>query len=238
MSLPRKVRIGTVNLEWGMGEAALTRAGRKVARKLDVAGFQELRAAAGRAAVKHGLGVKFGWREGGECPQAFRKRRLRVIKGSRRYCAAVTPGLAGVTPRLPILRVAYEHAKNPNIRFSVFSTHLVPLTLHGRPRTDHTAWRTAHWDAHWRELGKMVRADVAAGWTTFVVLDGNNTHLGLAQIRTLHPTARFLNHAGIDAVIVIPGRSCGVRKARRFRFATGSDHKGAAATVLLTEGKP
>lgn len=237
MRRPRRIRVATVNLRWGMTGAKLEAAGRKIRRRVDVAGYQELRSPSGRAAVRRGLGAGFGWREGGECPQSFRRRRLAVVKGSREYDAQVTPGLARVTPRLPILRVVYRHRRDHRIRFAVLSTHLVPLTLHGRPRTDHGAWRKQHWDAHWARLGQLVRADHADGLTVFVVLDGNNIHLGEEQLHELHPDARFVAHHGIDAVILIPGASCRVRRLRRFSFKTGSDHRAVGATLLITGGQ-
>lgn len=235
---PRRIRIGTVNLRWGMTAAQLEKAGRKIGRKLDLVGYQELRSAAVKAAVRRGLpagkGKRWGWRDGGECPQSFRKRRLRVVPGSVEVHQAVTPGLARVTPALPITRAVYRHAKDPSLRLSVLATHLVPLTLDGRPRTDHTTWRREHWDAHWAELGSLARADHADGLPVVIVLDGNNIHLGAERLRELHPDARFLAHRGIDAVILIPGAACTVRRLRRFRFRTGSDHPAVASTLLLT----
>jgi hypothetical protein len=235
---PRRVRVGTVNLRWGMTEAELEAAGRKISRRLDVAGYQELRSTATKTAVRRGLPAgkrkPWGWRDGGECPQSFRKKRLRVVPGSVEVHQAVTPGLARVTPALPITRVVYRHAKDHSIRFSVLATHLVPLTLHGRPRVDHADWRAEHWEAHWVELGRIARADHADGLPVVIVLDGNNIHLGEEQIRALHPDARIVAHHGIDAVILIPGASCKVRRLRKFTFATGSDHKAAGATLLLT----
>lgn len=237
MRRPRKIRIGTVNLRWGMTAAQLEKAGRKIGRKLDVAGYQELRSESGRAAVRRGLGARFGWRRGGECPQSFRRRRLQVVPGSVEVHKAVTPGLARVTPALPITRVVYRHAKDHRIRFSVLSTHLVPLTLHGRPRADHATWRAENWEAHWAELGRLARADHADGLPVVIVLDGNNIHLGTERLHELHPDARFLAHRGIDAVILIPGASCKVRRLRSLRFRTGSDHPAVGATLLLTGGK-
>ena len=55
MRLLRRVRVGTANLEWGMTHGALVTAGRKLGRRLDVFGTQELRSAGNKAAVRAGL---------------------------------------------------------------------------------------------------------------------------------------------------------------------------------------
>jgi endonuclease/exonuclease/phosphatase family metal-dependent hydrolase len=234
---PRLVRLGTANLRWGMSRDDLTAAGRTIASRLDVIGFQELRAPAGQRAVRRGLRERaaLGWRDGGECPQAFAKTTLEVVRGSRHYLEAATPGLRGVTPRLPILQVAYRHRQDPGIRFVVYSTHLVPLGGPGSPRTDHTAWRRERWDAHWAELARLVGRDTEDGWTVFVLGDINDGAAPHDKIGELHPSARWLHRSGVDWIVVAgEGRSCRVRRLRSFRLRTGSDHLAPGVSLLLT----
>lgn len=222
-----------------MSQEALWAAGRKISRRLDVVGFQELRSPRGRQSVRRGLRTRsrFGWREGGLCPQAFDKATLEVIRGSRRFTAAVTPGKRGVTPPLPILRVAYRHRRDPAIRFGVYSTHLVPLIRPGHPRDDNPEWRREHWDAHWETLCTLVHQDVEDGWTVFLLGDINNLAAPDNKIEDLHASARWLHRARTDWVVVAgEGRSCGVRMLRRLRFRTGSDHLAAGVSLLLTPG--
>lgn len=239
MNRPRRVRVGSVNLRWGMSRPALTAAGRKIAGRLDVVGFQELRSPLARKAVRRGLRTRsrFGWREGGSCPQAFDKATLEVVRGSRRWLQAVTPGKRGVTPTLPILRVAYRHRRDPAIRFVVYSTHMVPLIRPDHPRSDHPEWRREHWDAHWETLCQHVHRDVEDGWTVFLVADINNVAAPDGKIGDLHATARWLHRARLDWVVLAgEGRSCGVRRLRRIRFRTGADHRAAGVSLLLTAG--
>lgn len=238
---PRLVRLGTANLKWGMNRGSLTAAGHTIARRLDLVGFQELRAPGGQRAVRRGLRRRaaYGWRDGGECPQAFAKATFEVVRGSRQYQEAVTPGLRGVTPRLPILRVAYRHRNDPRIRFVVYSTHLVPLVRRDRPGPDHTGWRRQRWDDHWARLAELVRRDVEEGWTVFVLGDINDRTAPRGKIGELHPSARWLCRSGVDWIVVAgAGRSCRVRRLRAFRFRTGSDHLAAGVTLLLTAARP
>lgn len=226
------MRIGTFNLEYGMSRTELQAAGRRIARRrVGIAVFQELREEPDRQAVQEGLGTGYGWQVGGQCPQAFRTAVWEVV--DRSVVARATKGLDGVTPDLPITRVVYQHRTRPRIRFAVYATHLVPLSLHGRPRADHQAERRAMWHEHWERLADMVTADVDAGLTVFVLGDFNNIFAGRSQGKRLHARARWLHRTPLDWVLVVEG-SVRVRRLRRFSFATGSDHKGIGASVLLT----
>jgi len=225
------VKIATANLAYTMSAAQMLKAGRIIRRKgIGIVGFQEMREERDRTALREGL--RMGWHEGDECPQAFRSRRWQVV-GAPTIVHRATTGLDGVTPHLPIVRVQYADKRRPALTFVVYNTHLVPLSLHGLPRRDHSEWRRKAWDAHFSRLAEMVRADVAAGHTVFVLGDFNNIFAGDDKVRQLHPRGRWLARSGLDWVAVVEG-SVRVRKVRGLSFATGSDHKAIGAQVILT----
>jgi hypothetical protein len=199
-------------------------------RKIGIAGLTEVRSRVMRKAIRRGLGGSYGWKNGGESPQAFNSKRWKIVETK---VELGTDGVTGITPNLAIVTVVYQDRRNVRKRIAVVSTHLVPLTLHGRPRPD-MELRRPMWDAHWGKLTRIVRTLHERGLTVFVIGDFNDLAAGAGKIREVHPQARWLVRSSLDWIFVVEG-SVRVRKlGPAFSFSTGSDHKGRGVNVLLS----
>lgn len=212
------MNIVSANLKYGMSARALTAAGKKMRRRAGIIGCQEIRGRHVRNAVLAGLGPKYatvGART--ESPVFYRADKWEVVN---KTITLGTKGVSGVTPDLHIVRVKLRNRANGKT-LVVFNTHLVPLSLHGKPRPGFTA-REAMWSEHWGILRQQVAADVALGEHIVVMGDFNNI-FGKPYV---HPKAMRVHSAGLDWV-----QTVNMRKSFIFSFATGSDHRAVGAVL-------
>lgn len=228
------MRIATVSLDYyRQNSAAATRkVGAAIARRnLDFAGLTEVRSTAMRKGLRSGMGEHYALVGVGESPLAYHTGRWRLA-GHRSVVG--TEGVEDITPTLRLTIGTFVNRRS-GADVVVIATHMVPLTLHGKPRPDY-ALRWRMWRGHWRKLKAAVAEAHAAGHTVFVIGDFNHSKAKRDLIKQVHPTAKWVIRKGLDWCFVVPGGARPYRLGLTRGFASGSDHRAWQRRVLLRKG--
>lgn len=226
------MKIATVSLDYHSQNSAdaCKRAGQRVeANKVTFAGFTEVRSSAMDRGLRDGLAPTLVYVDGGESPQCFRNKYWRLTKS---WSEVLTDGKAGVTPNLSAVVGEYESRTPGKKKVAIVSTHLVPLTLHGKPRPD-IEDRRRMWRQHFAALGRIVRKLKSQGLTVFVIGDFNHLTASRRAIKQISPNAKWVIRKGLDWVFVVEGSVKVRRLGVTTSFSSGSDHKSYARHVYL-----
>ncbi len=209
---------------------AVTAGQRLRTKRVDVVVFTEVRSEEMRAGLVAGLGSNYassGLHK--ESPVFYNTKKWKKIGESTKL---LTPGVSGITPNLFAVTVDLQSIKTPRKKIRVIGTHLVPLTLHGKPRT-HYDERMRMWTLHAKGLSALVSDGVNRGLTVFVAGDFNRYKDSKTAVKQIHPQAKWIVRAGIDWIFRIPGPTKVLKLGVTGTVKTGSDHVAKTRQVIL-----
>lgn len=226
------MKVATVSLDFYSQNSvnACKKVGQQTeAKNVDLAAYTEVRTDHMDQGLAAGLAPTMTYVNGRESPQAYKGAALRLL---RTYDRMLTDGEPGITPNLFAVVGLYEVIAQPRKRIAFISTHLVPLTLNGKPRTQY-AKRAQMWREHWRGLKAIVQELKGQGFTVIVAGDFNHAKAGRGKIKEIDPKAKWIIRKGLDWVFVIEGSTKVLRLGPTTSFNSGSDHRAWARIVIF-----